>query len=145
MTVRTSTGRNQKSRRRMHGDDAILEKSTGSFQESENIHTNTRNTELKKNKDRRSSKRGVIIFGDVRVAVPQVTTDSEFKHNIKQGQYALARARSTLLKRGVALRTAKNVALYHADPDNPDFIVRVKEGKSERGRFVKGCFRKVPQ
>lgn len=145
MAARTSTRRNQKPRSRMGCEDAISEKSTRSFLKSAHLPENTRETELKRNKERQSSKKEVFLFGDVRVAVPPITPQSEFQHNIKQGQYALARAKSAILKRGVALRTAKNVALYHADPDNPDVIVRVKEGKSERGRFVKGCFRKVPQ
>jgi hypothetical protein len=43
----------------------------------------------------------------------------------------------------VTLRVSPGVAVYHADPDDPNLLVRVIDGKEDRGKFVKGHFRKT--
>jgi hypothetical protein len=84
-----------------------------------------------------------VSFGEVKVAVTREASKSEVKRNIEEGQIALARAKATIIKRGVTLAVAKGVSLYHADPQDSNLVVRIIGKKRERGEFVNGEFRKI--
>lgn len=68
---------------------------------------------------------------------------TEVARNIKEGQSALARAKTMIVTPGVKIDVAPGVPLFHADPDRPDRLVRVLDKKVEYGRFVNGKFRKT--
>lgn len=84
-----------------------------------------------------------VAFGDVRVLTPRKTNAAQVKRNIRAGQLALARAKDLIVKPGVTLELLKGVPRYHADPDQPELLVREIDGKRERGKFVDGKFRIV--
>ena len=81
-----------------------------------------------------------VKFGSVTVkAHPQ--RKAEVERNVKAGQFALARARETLIKSGIKMKVAKGVPIFHADAKLPGQLVRRLNGKSESGVFVKGKFK----
>lgn len=84
-----------------------------------------------------------VVFGDVRLLTPRKTNAAQVRRNIRAGQLGLARAKDLIIKPGVTLEVVKGVPLYHADPDQPDLLVREIDGKRDRGKFVNGRFRKV--
>jgi len=83
-----------------------------------------------------------IKVGAVTVRVAKPSKD-EVRRNVNAGQAALDRVQTKLAQPGITLKLAANVPLYHADPKNPDLLIR-KLGKStSSGRFVDGKFRAV--
>jgi hypothetical protein len=82
-----------------------------------------------------------------RVSVGAVTikvspaSDTEVKRNIIIGQNALKRASSKIAQSGVTLNMAKNIPLFHADPENPDLFIRELQGKRQSGKLVDGKFK----
>jgi len=58
---------------------------------------------------------------------------AEVERNVAAGQMALSRAKDAFLKPGVRIRSGKNVPLFSVDPKNPSIIVRLLNGKRERG------------
>lgn len=108
------------------------------------------------NKKERSPKEDISLSAKVTTAKPTVkvtfgsvtieTTppdEAEIKRNIKAGQDAFRRAKHVLVTPGVELNIPDDVPLFHADPNEPDKIVRVLHGKTERGKIVNGRFRKI--
>ena len=81
-----------------------------------------------------------IAFGSVKVDAPKLAK-AKVTRNVKNGQIALARAMSKIVKPGIRLDVEKGVPLYHADPKRPGQIVRELDGKRVTGRFVDGRFR----
>lgn len=85
-----------------------------------------------------------------KVTVGSVTIDAfgvsraEALRNIKSGQSALRRAKNAIIQPGVKIKVPKGVPLFHADPDRPDRLVRVIDGKRDYGTFVDGEFKKSP-
>ena len=67
---------------------------------------------------------------------------NEVLRNIRAGQCALARAKSVIIKPGVRIKAGKGVPLFHVDPDRPNQLVRVIDGKRECGVFEAGKFKK---
>lgn len=82
-----------------------------------------------------------VTVGSVTVKVSGVPA-SEKSRNIKAGQHALARAKTAIITPGVKIGSAKGVPIFHADPDRPDLLVRVLDGKREYGVFKDGKFKK---
>jgi len=83
-----------------------------------------------------------VVFGSVTVEGPG-PTKAETKSNVRAGQTGLARALRTLVKSGIKLDLPDGVPLFHADSEQPGLLIRVQNGKRERGRFVDGVFRKI--
>lgn len=52
----------------------------------------------------------------------------------------LERLRASSYVRGVALDTPPGVPMFRADPDNPQLVLRVLDGKEERGTVRDGRF-----
>lgn len=88
------------------------------------------------------SGRSGVTFGTVTAKRPRVPA-VETQRNIEQGRSAFAAAKEVLLKTGVALRARKGVALYRADPVDPQLLVRELDGVQQRGRLVGGHFEAV--
>ena len=84
---------------------------------------------------------GMVTFGSVTIKASRVS-QNEKQRNIGAGQSALARAKTAIIKRGVKLKVAKGVPLFHVDPDRPNQVVRVINGKREYGVFRAGKFKK---
>ncbi len=83
---------------------------------------------------------GGLRFGSAVVKVRKADT-RELAENVARGQAALARAMRALQTPGVKLKRTKGVPLYAADPEQPDHLVRVIDGRRERGVFEDGEFK----
>jgi len=81
-----------------------------------------------------------VEFGSVRVSV-STPKKSKVRRNVIDGQIALARAISKIVKPGVKINAAKGVPLFHAESEHPGLIVRELNGKRTIGSFVNGKFR----
>ena len=82
----------------------------------------------------------LATFGAVTVRVDP-PTESEIRQNIQAGQAALRRMKGALIKPGVILERKEGVPLYFGSIDNPDLLIREKDGVQTLGRFVSGRFR----
>lgn len=82
----------------------------------------------------------LVTFGAVTVRVDP-PTESEIRQNIEAGQAALRRMKSALIKPGVIIKQKNGVPLYFGSADNPDLLIREKDGVKTLGRFVNGRFR----
>ena len=89
--------------------------------------------------DQKSSYDICVKFGSVKVEVP-TPKKSKVKRNVKNGQIAMARAMSKIVKPGVKIKAAKGVPLFHTESKHPGEIVRELDGKRTIGRFVNGRF-----
>lgn len=92
----------------------------------------------KRKRDRR------ITFGSVTVAYTE-PDPSEIAKNIRESQKALERGLKAMLTPGVTLNLPDDVPRYHADPANPEYVIRVLNGVEERGTCVRGKFRACPK
>ncbi len=88
----------------------------------------------------RGEKVGTLRFGSV-VIKAALPGPAEMQKNIAQGREALSRATGTLTKPGVKLKRVKGVPLYAIDPNRPDLLVRILDGKREHGVFEGGQFK----
>lgn len=85
-----------------------------------------------------------VTFGSVTVRVSQ--PDEELvRQNIKEGQDALKRVHSVLVKPGISLSAPKGTPIFFAIPDRLDVIIREVDGVRTTGRFVDGRFRKIDE
>ena len=76
-----------------------------------------------------------MTFGSTTVLI-DVPTKAEADKNIKAGQEALARLFERLQTLpGIELTFAKDDPCYYADPENPSRLIRILNGKKERGVF----------
>lgn len=81
-----------------------------------------------------------VRFGGVTVSVAEIDAVVEAR-NIKQGQLALKRASKALAKPGVVLVRKPGVPYFHADPKNPNRMVRELDGQTTVGIFVGSKFK----
>jgi len=81
-----------------------------------------------------------VEFGSVTVSV-STPKKSKVRRNVIDGQIALARAISKIVKPGIKINAAKGVPLFHAESEHPGLIVRELNGKRALGSFVNGKFR----
>lgn len=65
------------------------------------------------------------------------------RKNIAEGRTALSRAKSVLVRPGVQVQVKAGVPMYHADPAAPGFLLRTLDGRTTRGRFVGGKFKRA--
>jgi len=88
------------------------------------------------------SKRNAVTvrFGSVTLTGDRPSS-VDVKDKVKRGQRAFAKAAATLTKPGVKLKHADSVPVYHADPKDPQRVIRVLNGKSESGRFIGATFK----
>jgi hypothetical protein len=83
-----------------------------------------------------------LTFGSV-TGEFSLPTVKERTRNIKAGQAALARAKDLIVVSGVTLNVGSEIPLFHADPDRPDRLVRVFQGRCEHGIFENGQFKVI--
>ena len=81
-----------------------------------------------------------IKFGDVVITAP-APQKASVEANIVQSTEMLGRAVKRLSKPGVVVRRRKGIPLFSLDSENPNVVVRVLDGKTERGQLVKGEFK----
>lgn len=94
------------------------------------------------NRTGKTRKTVTVKFGSVTVKA-DAPSDEEVARNIAKGQEAFTRGLKALLKPGIKIRPKKGVPLFHADPDNPERLIRVLDGKREKGYFVGRDFQVV--
>jgi hypothetical protein len=83
---------------------------------------------------------GTLRFGSVTLEVaPQ--GNAQRAENVQSGQEALRRITDGFVANGFAIRTPAAAPLYHADPANPDRLIRVWDGRQETGIFEHGVFK----
>ncbi len=83
-----------------------------------------------------------LTVGSVTIESP-VPSQAEIRKNIAAGQAAMRRLSKAFDKPGVNLEHKKGVPLFHADPDDPNILVRILDGERVRGTFVGGKFVKA--
>ena len=81
-----------------------------------------------------------ITFGSVTIRTKPADPEV-IKKNIIEGQKAFARALEAFKTKGVKLNVPKGTALYHANPNNPNLLIRNIDGKIDQGVFENGQFR----
>jgi hypothetical protein len=79
------------------------------------------------------------VFGTTTVVVEAPTAKMKAA-NVKRGQHALARAMEALTKPGVTIALPRNVPLFRVDRVDPRVLIRTLDGKTTRGRIVRGKF-----
>ena len=81
-----------------------------------------------------------LRFGSVTLEVgPQ--GNAERAGNVQSGQEALRKITDGFVANGFAIRTPAAAPLYHADPANPDRLIRLWDGRQEFGIFEDGVFK----
>jgi len=91
---------------------------------------------------KRSGKVAVFQFGSAKLKAP--TSHEDWARNIDLGQAAMKKIKFQLVKPGVRSRSSKSTPLFRADPANPRQLIRILDGKEERGVFVNGVFQVRP-
>lgn len=81
-----------------------------------------------------------VRFGSVVVSAAS-PKQVELRRNVNNGQAALARAATKIVKAGVSLPPVGSVPLYRADPQNPARLIRELNGRTSTGVFVGGKFK----
>ena len=75
-----------------------------------------------------------VRFGSAVVKLRKADS-GEFAKHVAIGQAALARAMRALQNPGTKLTRIKGIALYAADPERPDRLIRKLDGQHDRGVF----------
>ena len=91
-----------------------------------------------------SPRRGRLVtfsFGSATLRVP--AREEEWAQNVAKSRVATKQLTENLVKPGVKLHTRKTTPLFRADPAKPGQIIRVLDGKEERGVFEGGTFKIV--
>jgi len=83
-----------------------------------------------------------VTFGSVTIRTEPVDPDV-IRKNIIEGQKALARGLEAFKSKGVKLNVPKGTALYQANPNNPNLLIRNIDGKIDQGVFENGQFRVI--
>jgi len=83
-----------------------------------------------------------VTFGSVTIRTERPTPEA-IKKNILDGQMALARGLEAFKTKGVKLNVSKGTALYQANPNNPELLIRNIDGKIDQGVFENGQFRVI--
>lgn len=83
-----------------------------------------------------------VTFGSVTIRTERPSPEVITK-NIVDGQMAFARAIEAFKTKGVKLNVFKGTALYQANPNNPELLIRNIDGKIDQGVFENGQFRVI--
>jgi hypothetical protein len=89
-----------------------------------------------------SRKRAVFQFGSATLKAP--ASHEDWARNIGLGQAAMKKIKTQLIRPGVKLRASKSTPLFRTDPANPRQLIRVVDGREERGVFEGGVFKVLP-
>lgn len=85
-----------------------------------------------------------VAFGSAMVDGGAMNAE-EIRRNTRAGQKALSRAMRVIVRKGVDLPSVRDIPLFSADPDNPERLIRLLNGKREYGRFIKGQFQPIEE
>jgi hypothetical protein len=80
-----------------------------------------------------------VTFGSVTIRTEPADPEV-IRKNIIKGQKAFARALEAFKTKGVKLNVPKGTALYQANPNNPNLLIRNIDGKIDQGVFENGQF-----
>lgn len=83
-----------------------------------------------------------VTFGSVTIRTEREDPEV-IRKNIIEGQKAFARAVQAFKTKGVKLNVPKGTALYQANPNNPNLLIRNIDGKIDQGVFDNGQFRVI--
>jgi hypothetical protein len=83
-----------------------------------------------------------VKFGSV-VVRGYTLGSAELERNVEFGRTAVRKLKGELVRPGVTLKPAQGVPLYHADPEHPERLIRVLDGKTEHGYFEGNTFKIV--
>lgn len=86
--------------------------------------------------------RAVYSFGSAEFQGTKVHAEVP-PETLEQSRRAMRQLGVRLLKPGVKLPDRKGVPKFYADEQDPALIIRVLDGKRERGRFENGQFKAV--
>ena len=81
-----------------------------------------------------------VKFGGVTVAAERPGKTVAIA-NVKRGQSVLESVAERIETPGVYVPSRKNVPLFHLEDDNPGQVVRLLNGKTDRGFFYDGEFK----
>lgn len=84
-----------------------------------------------------------VRFGGVTVVAPK-PDERDLKKQIAEGKRAVTQLKKALGTPGVKITQAAGTPVFHADPGDASMVIRVLNGKSMRGRFVRGQFIPAP-
>lgn len=98
--------------------------------------------DLRSERLKETSKRKTVFFGSWKIKADALPI-KETIARLESSNSALSRAKKTLVASGVKLPRRKDVPLYHADPKQPDIIIREVNGRTERVHLVGGEFKLV--
>jgi hypothetical protein len=94
------------------------------------------------NRTGKTRKTVTVKFGSVTVKA-DAPSEEEVARNIARGAEAFERGLKRLLKPGVKIRPKKGIPLFQSDPDNPERLIRLLDGKREKGFFEGREFRVI--
>ena len=80
-----------------------------------------------------------IVFGAVTVQVIPATK-SEIKRNIEASREVLDKFLVRIQRSGVSIPFESSVPFFHADPEDPHFLIRTFNNKVERVQYKDGDF-----
>jgi len=83
-----------------------------------------------------------VTFGSVTIRTEREDPEV-IRKNIIEGQKAFARALEAFKTKGVKLNVPKGTALYQANPNNPNLLIRNIDGKIDQGVFEHGQFQVI--
>lgn len=81
-----------------------------------------------------------VTFGSVTMTLVRPSA-KVVQRNIEDGQAALRRAKTALVKPGVTITRSKGKPLYFGSSERPDVIIREVDGVRTIGKFTGGRFR----
>lgn len=87
---------------------------------------------------RSHEKTTMLQFGSASLSAP--TRKDEWARNLGLSHRAVEKVEASVRKPGVKLRIGKSTPNFRADPTDPTQLMRVLDGKEERGVFVDGVF-----
>lgn len=80
-----------------------------------------------------------VAFGTVTVQVVPATK-SEIKRNIEASREVLDKFLVRIQRSGVSIPIESSVPFFHADPEDPHYLIRTFNNKVERVQYINGDF-----
>lgn len=80
-----------------------------------------------------------VQFGGVTVVAPQPNSQV-IKKQIAAGRKAASGLTRAIVQPGIKLKVRASTPMFRADSRDPSLVVRILNGETTRGRFVRGQF-----
>lgn len=97
--------------------------------------------EIKQNGPKKTRSKKTTVFSYGSAILKTDGSHIDWARNVDLGQLAMKKLKTRLTKPGVKVNHAKSAPLFRADPTQPGRLIRVLNGKEERGAFVDGVFK----